>query len=786
MEGTDQHWAHGAQPTGRQADQSTRRLIESVADVAMFALDPSGVIVSWNLGAERISGHGAAEVIGRHYSMLQPDADVTAGQPQAILDAAFAKGRHHFEFERVRKDGRLVWVNVTIDAIHDEAGGHLGFAITARDVTERRHRDPASSSNVVKWRERREEAALRLLSEKNFSDTMIESMPGMLYFYDNNGRFLRWNKAFETLSGYSPDEIATMKPLDFFRDEDKPLLRERIAEVFEKGESSVEAPFRSKSGATTPCFFTGRRVRYDGADCLVGVGIDISDRKRAEFRLAESERKYRELVENANSIILRWNSDGQITFLNEFGLQFFGYAPEEILGRHVIGTIVPERESGGRDLERLIASIGAAPEDFEKNVNENVRRDGERVWIAWTNRVSRDDRGAPVEILSVGTDITERRRAEEARRKSEARYRKLFDSAPVGIVLADSSGYYLDANACLCAMLGYSRDEIVGMHSIDVVAPSEKKRIGEVMRQILGAHDHQSEWKFQRKDRVIVDTEVHATQLPDGNVLGVIRDISERRQAEAERLRRLRAEAADRVKSAFLATMSHELRTPLNSIIGFTGILLQGLAGPLNAEQNKQLDMVRVSARHLLALVNDVLDISKIEAGQLEVARAPFDIGTSINKVVALVAPQAKAKGLALRVDAPANLGQALSDERRFEQILLNLLSNAIKFTDRGEVALEARIIPDFQSASASTPQPAVRMRVTDTGVGIKADDLPTLFQPFRQIDSGISRRHEGTGLGLAICRRLTSLMGGEIHAKSRWGVGSAFTATIPLRGPAK
>ena len=230
-----------------------------------------------------------------------------------------------------------------------------------------------------------------------------------------------------------------------------------------------------------------------------------------------------------------------------------------------------------------------------------------------------------------------------------------------------------------------------------------------------------------------------------------------------------RARSADRVKSSFLATMSHELRTPLNSIIGFTGILLQELAGPLNPEQRKQLEMVRGSSRHLLALINDVLDISKIEAGELQVRTEPFDLRNAIERAVATVRPLAQRKQLALELVLPTDLGGAVGDPRRVEQILLNLLSNAVKFTAHGTITVTARV----EGTQAS-------VTVADTGAGIAASDLPSLFVPFRQLDTGLGRHQEGTGLGLVICRRLAELMSGSVSVSSEPGKGSAFTLVLP------
>lgn len=511
--------------------------------------------------------------------------------------------------------------------------------------------------------EERHQAEQEADRERTFSSVMIESLPGILYFYDEDGRFLRWNQNFETATRYTGAEIATMRPQDFFSSEDWQPLEVRISEVMEMGESSAEAYLLAKDGTRTPYYFTGRRVDFGGMRCLVGVGIDISERVRAD----------------------------------------------------------------------------------------------------------------------------------EARRTSEARYRTLFQHAPDGILIADPSSRYIDANASMCRMLGYSKAELAGLHAKDIIYQMDPEQVEAALDEMRTQSEHQREWVFLRKDGTTFPADVLATAMPDGNLMGMVRDITERHVAGkklkelyeglelkvAERTKELqtalvRAESADRLKSAFLATMSHELRTPLNSIIGFTGVVLQGLAGPLNAEQSKQLNMVLGSARHLLELINDVLDLSKIEAGQLEVRAEPFNLKESVDRVCASVQPMADKKRLTLTVAFAPELGEMVGDRRRVEQVLLNLLNNAIKFTEHGAVTFEAESLPHSE-------YPRVRLTVRDTGMGILPADLATLFQPFRQIDTGLSRQHEGTGLGLAICRRLITLMGGTITAASEPSRGSEFTVILPL-----
>ena len=351
----------------------------------------------------------------------------------------------------------------------------------------------------------------------------------------------------------------------------------------------------------------------------------------------------------------------------------------------------------------------------------------------------------------------------------------IFESAGVGIMMLRDRKI-VRCNQKMEEMTGFDHDELIGMSTRVWYGNDEafERAADQVYGQLARGETHRRSQQVSRKDGSVfwgrLSLRAFDHSHPLGGAVAILEDVSDDRQA-ADILRKAleKAQEADRIKSAFLATMSHELRTPLNSIIGFTGILLQGLAGPLNEEQAKQLGMVQKSARHLLSLINDVLDISKIEAGELEIQVSSFDLSSSIDRALALVAPLAEHKGLKMEVELAPGIGPIATDQRRLEQILINLLNNAIKFTSQGGVRLLCRLEAGRYC-----------IQVIDTGIGIRQQDLSGLFQPFHQVDTGPSRRHEGTGLGLAICNRLVARMGGSISVTSGPGKGSTFTVLLP------
>ena len=388
--------------------------------------------------------------------------------------------------------------------------------------------------------------------------------------------------------------------------------------------------------------------------------------------------------------------------------------------------------------------------------------------------------------------IVESQKAVVALKLSEEKYRFLFKRNPASMLIYERGTFkILSVNEAFIKHYGYSPEDIVTMLLQDLYPEDEKNAITELATGLRG-HAYAGEWHHIKKDgsQISIIATSHDIEFIGRNArVAVIIDITERKKAEEElKLHREHLEelviqrtaelenekehalSADRLKSAFLAIMSHELRTPLNSIIGFTGILIKGSPGPLNDEQKKQLGMVQNSARHLLSLINDVLDISKIEAGQLKMNLQLFNLSDVIFKVIETNKPFADKKNLRISVSIDENINYITSDILRVQQILLNLVNNAIKFTEFGTVSIKCFSVGNY-----------VKIQITDSGMGIESEKIEQLFKPFMQIDTGLTRKHEGTGLGLSICKKLTEMLNGKIEVESKFGSGSTFTVSFPL-----
>ena len=486
--------------------------------------------------------------------------------------------------------------------------------------------------------------------------------------------------------------------------------------------------------------------------------------------LVESVRDYAIFALDPSGIILSWNAGAK---------WIKGYTADEVVGRHFSIFYRAEDIAAGKpELELRTATRDGRVEEE----GWRLRKDGSQFWASVVVTALRDAHGSLVGYAKVTRDLTERRRAEGQLRASEERLRVLIQSVrDYGIFMLDPDGRVASWNEGARRIKGYEAEEIIGRHFSTFYPPAARAS---------GFPDHELKvaravgrfedegWRV-RKDGTQFWANVVITALfrDDGSLLGyakVTRDLTERRaaqQREVEDARRLAdAEASSRAKSGFLAAMSHELRTPLNAISGYAQLMQDGLAGAVSEQQREYLTRIIISQQHLLAIVNDLLNYSRIEAGEVTYERAPVPMREVVDRVIGMVTPQAERKRLELALGDCSLDIVALADQLKTEQIVLNLVSNAVKFTPgTGSV-----------SVSCGRLEGAVTIEVRDTGPGIPADKLQAIFEPFVQLGRTLTSTHEGAGLGLAISRDLARAMGGDVTVESTLGAGSTFLLRLP------
>ncbi|HEX6534851.1 MAG TPA: PAS domain S-box protein [Gemmatimonadaceae bacterium] len=527
---------------------------------------------------------------------------------------------------------------------------------------------------------------------------------------------------------------------------------------------------------------------------------------------------YRLLVERVpDYAIAALDASGNIVSWNAGATRRLGYDPKDAVGRHFSMLYPPEDVAAGVPEATLGA---AAREGRVEREGWCVRQGGARFWGAAAITALRDDSGELLGFAAVLRDLTERRRSEAALRETEQRFRLLVHSVrDYGIFMLDPQGYVASWNEGAARIKGYMEHEIIGRHfsvfypASDVAAGKPKWELEEAVRE--GRFEDEG-WRVRRDGSLFWANVIITPLYEQGTLVGfakMTRDLTERRAAharEVEHARRIaaeeaarvtaegrarelaelaarlrertaqlarrtrEAEAANRAKADFLAAMSHELRTPLNAIGGFAELMALGLRGPLTELQRQDIERIRRSQRHLLAIINDILNFSRIEAGQLSYDVRPVPMREVLASVVEMLESQAIERGLRLEAEGVPADAVVLADRAKTEQIVLNVLSNALKFTPTGGMV----------RAACVTASDHVALTISDTGIGIAAEEQQAIFEPFVQVGRSLTRTSQGTGLGLAISRDLARAMGGDLTVESLKGAGSTFTLRLPrVRG---
>jgi two-component system, sensor histidine kinase and response regulator len=531
----------------------------------------------------------------------------------------------------------------------------------------------------------------------------------------------------------------------------------------ERDEAVVEYQ-RRISGAAR--WFVARiaRLAGPGAPQAVITREEVTAQKMNSAALQTIEEQFRAVFERAAIGMDLVDPDGRFLKVNPAFCAMTGYSEQELLSGTVKDITHPDDMDADTEPFRRLLAGETTSYELEKRY---VRKDGRIIWARLNVALVRDRDGKPLHVVGQIEDITARREAEEELHQSEERYRTLVEQLPavVYVLANDAIQTPLYFSPQIEALTRETPEEALAYraHWLELVHPDDRERVAAEDARAGNEGVFRAEYRHARKDGSYVWVRDECGPLRDveGRTVafqGVMLDISDRVRADA-------AEAEARTTGQFLGLVSHELRTPMQSVLGYAALLLGGHRGPLTPEQREDLHYVKLGAERVLALVEQMLDLAQLEAGTLRVQSEAVDVAAVVAAVRRETAPLAAAKGLALRVTAPAGLPPARADAARVHQVLRILVDNALKFTRAGQVSIAAR---------ATAEEIAVTVR--DTGIGIPPGAVPDIFAAFRQGDGSTTRPHGGAGLGLAVARHLAELMGGRIAVESRSDEGAAFT----------
>jgi two-component system, sensor histidine kinase and response regulator len=755
----------------REAEERYRTLVEQIP-VITYVQEPGEPSRTTYISPqhERILGYTAEEVLDNpnHWieivhpedreRVLAEDARTNeSGEPFAM------------EYRQFARDGRVVWIRDESTLVRDEAGRELYWLGVQTDITDRRQAEDALREAEERYR------------------TLVERIPVVTFVdrADGSEDPLYISPQIETMLGYTPQEWTAGK---LWRERLHPDDREQVLasdERFLASAEPVDNEYRllAKDGSVVWVREETVLVRDEaGAPRFVqGIMSNVTERREAEEALREAEERYRTLVERMPAVtyVQQIGSLDTAAYISPQLEDMTGYSADDYRDPDLRWRMVHPED---REWMRSQDETPVEPGEVVTSEYRLIRRDGQTVWVRNEAVVIEEPDGSRYWQGFI-VDITERKRAEERLRESEQRFRALVEHTPAitytQTIEGGDSTFYVSPQ--VERMLGYGLEELDESEPMwSLMHPDDKEwALAKDAHSNRTGEPFEAEYRLFRKDGSVVwvrDEAVLISHEESGKQIwqGVMYDITERKRAEVEMLKaRETAEEASRAKSQFLANMSHEIRTPMNGVIGMTDLLLDT---DLSEDQRELAETVRSSGEHLLAVINDILDFSKIEAGKVEVEVIDFELRSMIEHASALLVEHAHKKGLELVVSAGPDVPTALrGDPGRLRQVLVNLLSNAIKFTERGEVVL--RVTPVDEAGNTVT----LRFEVSDTGIGMTAEQRERLFRAFSQADTSTTRRYGGTGLGLAISKQLVSLMGGRIGVESEPGRGSTFWFTLPL-----
>jgi len=739
-----------AEDVRRQKDFSEK--IIGSSPIGIFTVNKEGIITSANPAYLDITGvEDAKQIVGD--SVLTRPSYKKSGVVKYFRDCLKGKA---FDVDNITHtatfSGKTTVRRYMGIPIKDKKGKTEQLLVLVEDVTERRK------------------------AQEEYKNLLEHALDG-IFKVDITGKLTYVNPALRKMTGYSKAAIGTHVTKYV-----TPQMIPKALKLFHntiKGREShyIEFNIKRKDGSVVPAEVSTSTLIVEG--CVVGgMGIvrDITERRKAEEALRKSERRFKDITENALEWIWEVNTNGRYTYASQIVKEILGYEPEEILDKHFYDLFHPEDRE---ELTKAAFEVLAKKQPFREFINRNVHKNGKTVWLLTSGTPIHDEKGNLRGYRGADTDITDRKRAEEALKEGEERYRVLFESANDAVFTADiETGRLLYFNKQAENLTGRSRKELTGMHQSKLHPPDKAEYYKKVFRDhIKNGSAVDIEAIVQKKDGTQVPVLINANVIDLAGkkvIQGIFRDITEIKKAEEiikQKLRELKE--LDVVKDEYFYSISHELKTPLTSITALTQTLLTEKLGAVTDQQREVFEIILDDSKRLMRSVQKVLDLATIESGKIVYEKEEVRFCDVVADTVISLKHLAEGKGIELDIDVPKDLKTVQADKKRLVLVVDNLISNSLKFTSEG-----GRV-----SVSAKGEDECILVSVSDTGIGIPPEHIGKVFEKFYRIENPEVEDRWGTGLGLVICKRIIEDHAGKIWVESNVGEGTTFFFTLPFKG---